>query len=125
MGTFWASQFDATEDPIEFVIDFGETKKLHSAELSWEFPAKTFSVSLSADGEHYAEAFGTDTNVLRATRVALNGRGARKLRIAMHEVCAFCILDSMIVVALRIVPASSSLFAVPRLQRMIVFVVSL
>ena len=34
-------------------------------------------VIFDADGEHYTEAFGHDNNVLRAIRVALNGRGAR------------------------------------------------
>ena len=88
--TFWASQFD-TESPIEYTIDFGEIKRLHTAELSWEFPAKSFSVSVSADGEHFTEVFATDTNVLRTLRIALSGSGtpARKIRIIMYEVRAF------------------------------------
>jgi len=83
-ATFWASKFDSSE-PVEYVIDFGEVHKLASVELSWEFPAKAFTVSLSADGEHFTEAFATDANVLKYSKVSLGSAPARKLRIAMHE----------------------------------------
>ena len=86
-ATFWASKFDDTKDPVEYVIDLGDTQRLHSVELSWEFPARSFSVSLSTDGEHFSEAFATDANVLRTTRVPLGSSSAQKLRIAMYEVC--------------------------------------
>ena len=83
-ATFWASRYD-TSDPVEYVIDFGEVHKLASVELSWEFPAKAFTVSVSADGEHFTEAYATDANVLKYSSVSLGSASARKLRIAMHE----------------------------------------
>jgi hypothetical protein len=84
-ATFWASKFDDTKDPVEYVIDFGEVQKLHSVELSWEFPARAFSVSLSTDGDHFTEAFATDANVLKSSQVMLGSTPARKMRIVMYE----------------------------------------
>ena len=68
MNTFWASKFDETSDPVEFVIDLGDVQRLSSIEISWEFPAKSFAVALSQDGVHYGEAFETDANILRTSR---------------------------------------------------------
>jgi hypothetical protein len=84
-ATFWASKFDDVKEPVDFVIDVGEVQRLHSVELSWEFPARAFSVSLSKDGEHFSEAFATDANVLKTTRINLGSAPARKLRITMSE----------------------------------------
>jgi len=84
-GTFWASKFDDTNEPVEFVLDLGEAHKLHSIDLSWEFPARAFSVSLSADGQHFQEAFATDANVVTSSQVPLGNVDARILRIVMHE----------------------------------------
>ena len=84
--TFWASKFDDTSSPVEYVIDFGEVRALASVEVSWEFPAKAFTVSLSADGEHFSEAFATDANVLKYSKVLLGSAHAQKLRISMQEV---------------------------------------
>jgi hypothetical protein len=53
--------------------------------LSWEFPARAFSVSLSADGQHFQEAFATDANVVTSSQVPLGNADARILRIVMHE----------------------------------------
>ena len=84
--TYWASRFDDTKAPVEYVIDLGEAQKLQSIELSWEFPARAFAVASSVDGEHFADVFATDANVLKSSRVSLGGTLARKLRISMFEV---------------------------------------
>ena len=86
MDTFWASRFDETNDPVEFVIDLGEVQRLSSMEIAWEFPAQAFGVALSQDGEHYDEAFETDANVLKTSQVSLGMKAARKVRITMGEV---------------------------------------
>ena len=85
MNTFWASKFDETSDPIEFVIDLGDVQRVSSIEISWEFPAKSFAIALSQDGVHYAEAFETDANILRTLRASLGMKAARKVRISMYE----------------------------------------
>ena len=94
LGSFWASSFDDTREAVEFVIDFGEVHALASLEVAWEFPAKSFSISVSEDGEHYSEVYATDVNVLQSSKVPLGSSSARKLRIAMREVLQFPILIS-------------------------------
>lgn len=84
--TYWASKFDDTKAPVEYVVDFGEVQKLSSMELSWEFPARSFAVSASLDGEHFTDVYATDANVLKNSRISLGGASARKLRISMLEV---------------------------------------
>ena len=90
MNTFWASKFDHTSDPVEFVIDLGEVQRLSSIDILWEFPAKSFAIALSQDGLHYNEAFETDANILRTSRASLGMKAARKVRISMYEVSARC-----------------------------------
>ena len=85
-GTYWASKFDEKSSPVEYVIDFGELQKLHSIDLSWEFPARSFAIASSADGVHFTDVYATDANVLQTSRIALGHLVARKLRISMTEV---------------------------------------
>lgn len=87
MKTFWASKFDDTAEPVEFLVDLGGLHSLQSMDIFWEFPARSFSVSLSTDGEHFTEVFATDANVMPTSRMALGGNNARKVRIMMKEVC--------------------------------------
>ena len=84
-NTFWASKFDDIAEPVEFLVDLGTSQPLQSMEISWEFPARAFSVSLSDDGVHFTEVFATDANVVPTSRVALGGGPARKVRIVMRE----------------------------------------
>ena len=84
--TYWASKFDDTNTPVEYVIDFGEVQKLSSMELSWEFPARSFAVAASVDGEHFTDVYATDANVVKSSRISLDGAAARRLRISMLEV---------------------------------------
>ena len=85
--TYWASKFDDTAGPVELLIDLGAAHKLHAIELSWEFPAKAFTVASSVDGEHFTDLYATDANVLRSSRISLGNVLTRKLRISMTEVC--------------------------------------
>merc|ERR1712032_687073 len=82
--TYWASEFDVNE-PVSFTIDLGGLKKLQSASISWEFPAKSFAILTTEDGEHRTEVFSTDSNALKTTRVALPFQYATKARLIMHE----------------------------------------
>ena len=85
-GICWASEFDINE-PATLTIDLGGHNKLQSASISWEFPAKSFDILTTEDGEHWVEAFSTNNNALKTTRVALPFQYATKVRLIMHEVC--------------------------------------
>ena len=50
-ASYWASKFDEA-GPVELSIDLGSERQLTAMQISWEFPAKAFAVSLSVDGEH-------------------------------------------------------------------------
>ena len=91
--TYWASKFDDTRSPVEYVVDFGDAQNLHSIELSWEFPARSFAIASSMDGVHFTDVYATDANVLKTSRVSLGDVVARKLRISMTEVYSLTPLD--------------------------------
>jgi hypothetical protein len=48
--TFWASRFGDVDGPVEFSIDFGAERSLESAEISWAYAAKGFSIALYSGG---------------------------------------------------------------------------
>jgi hypothetical protein len=81
-----ASALDPTE-PVTLTVDLGGQHKLESVALSWEFPAKSFAVSVSSDGLKWTEVFATDSNILASTQVSLGSVLAAKVRVVMHEVC--------------------------------------
>lgn len=87
MKTFWASKYDDTAEPVEFLVDLGSIHTLQDMDVFWEFPARAFSVALSTDGSHFTEIFATDANVMPTSRLALGGGEGRKVRITMKEVC--------------------------------------
>lgn len=84
-ASFWASKFDDTKGPVTFTVDLGEPRKLQYAELFWEFPAKSFAVSVSTDGEHFREMYSTDVNVLKTTFVPMGSLPATQVKIVMRE----------------------------------------
>jgi len=84
-ASYWASKLDDVKEPVTFSIDLGETEILDSMEIDFEFPAKSFAVSLSTDGTHFIESFSTDVNVLKTTRIPLGGKIASKAKLIMHE----------------------------------------
>ena len=83
-----ASALDPTE-PVTLTIDLGGQQKLQSLAIVWEFPAKSFAVSVSSDGVKWVEVYATDSNVLASTEVSLGAVTASKVRVVMHEV--FCV----------------------------------
>ena len=42
-STYWASRL-ATSSPEELSVDFGFSARVQTAEIEWEYPAKSFSV---------------------------------------------------------------------------------
>ena len=73
------------EGPVSITVDLGGEKKLRSAEIQWEFPAKAFSITTSTDGVKWSEVYATDSNVLSSSSIALGSASASKVRIVMHE----------------------------------------
>ena len=58
-ATYWASGLDPA-DPVTLTLSLGGAVNLQAADVSWEFPAKDFSVALSTDGSRWSETFSTD-----------------------------------------------------------------
>ena len=77
-------------EPVVMTLDIGETQPLQRVEILWEFPAKSFSLSVSSDGLSWSEVYATDVNGLQKTSVNLGHQSARKLRLVMREVHARC-----------------------------------
>lgn len=82
--TFWASRPEPHSSE-ELSVDFGHLANVQAAEITWEYPAKSFSIFLLEDGDHWTEVFSTDVNVLNATRVSLGHRLATKAKVMMYE----------------------------------------
>jgi len=83
-STFWASGMDPT-GPVMVTVDLGHQRKLSSVDLQWEFPAKSFAISVSTDGVKWSEVYATDSNVLSSSSVPLGSVSASRLRVAMHK----------------------------------------
>lgn len=83
-NTFWASALDA-EGPVELIADLGEKRRLNTASLEWEFPAKSFIISVSVDGEKWTEVYATDNNILSSNTISMGSVSASKVRVVMHE----------------------------------------
>lgn len=77
-----------SHEPVVMTLDFGETRPLQRVEILWEFPAKSFSISLTSDGLSWTEVYSTDSNGLEKSSVNLGHQTARKLRLSMREVVA-------------------------------------
>ena len=90
-----ASALDPKE-PVTLTVDLGGQQKLESLSLAWEFPAKSFAVSVSSDGVKWTEVFATDSNLLASTQVFLGSVTATKVRVIMHEVHSLHILAEKI-----------------------------
>ena len=84
-ASFWASKLGETREPVTLTVDLGVVASIVSVGIDWEFPAQAFAISTSTDGEHFSEAFATDSNVLASTTASLGGAVATKLQITMHR----------------------------------------
>lgn len=83
-GSYWASELDIA-DPVEWIVDFGGSKKLSACEINWEFPAQSFTISLSTDGEHWSDVYSTDSNVLNSTYIRMDSVLATKAKVIMRK----------------------------------------
>jgi len=83
-STFWASALDPSES-VALTVDFGTPKKIQHISIQWEYLAKSFTVSLTADGVKWQEVFATDSNVLGITNVPTGLMKATKARVVMQE----------------------------------------
>merc|ERR1712083_1165248 len=83
LGGFWASKLGATS-PVEFVVDIGRASTLSEVSITWEFPARSFSVMVEVAGS-WSEAFSTTVNSLYKTHIPMGSIAASKLKIIMTE----------------------------------------
>ena len=78
--------------PVTIAIDLGGSKQLSAVAIQWEFPAKSFAISVSRDGVKWSEVYATDSNVLSSNRIVLGSVAATRVRVVMHEVrCLVCL----------------------------------
>merc|ERR1712151_1351518 len=52
-ATYWASKLG--DSVAELSVDFGTVVKVQTAEITWAYPAKAFSIFLSEDGTAFTE----------------------------------------------------------------------
>jgi len=83
-ASYWASRFDETS-PVTLSIDLGGEHSLEALKISWVFPARAFTVSMSGDGEHWSEVFATSVNVENTTTIRLGSKRASKVKVVMQE----------------------------------------
>ena len=83
-ATYWASKFDDTKEPVALTIDLGGKSNIQDMRIDWEFPAKAFTVLVSIDGKKFVEAYSTDVNALKSSRLLI-GRSASAVKIVMRE----------------------------------------
>ena len=84
MGSYWASKPGVTE-PVEFLVELGKVASLDAAVITWEFPAKSFSV-LTENAGVWTEVFSTTINSLVETHIPLSSSAAvSSLKIVMLE----------------------------------------
>ena len=76
---------------MSVTVDLGGQKKLDSVSIQWEFPAKSFKVSVSTDGTKWSEVHATDSNILSSSSIALGSAPAAKVRVVMHEAGFVCV----------------------------------
>ena len=66
------------------MVDLGSAATLEAAEITWEFPAKSFSVMVDNAGS-WSEVFSTSVNSIFKTRIPLGSSIASKVKITMLE----------------------------------------
>ena len=82
-ATYWASKFDET-DEVALTINLGSKSLVEDMQVDWEFPAKSFAVLVSTDGQHFTEIYSTSVNILSTTHISLGGRTATAVKIVMR-----------------------------------------
>jgi len=84
VATFWASR-PGESGPIVLTVDLGEVRSLSLMKIAWEFPAQSFAVSVSADGEVWHEVFTTSVNMVKANRIPLGLIAAKSVKVEMRK----------------------------------------
>merc|ERR1712051_1023776 len=83
-ATFWASKPNEAS-PVAFTVDLGETREISLLKIIWEFPAESFAVASSVDGQHWTEVFSTTVNMVNVTQLPLGQTVASKVRVTMRK----------------------------------------
>merc|ERR1712051_765531 len=83
-ATFWASKPNEA-NPVDFTVDLGEKRGISLLKITWEFPAVSFAVAASVDGQHWTEVFSTTVNMVNVTQVPLGQTVASKVRVTMRK----------------------------------------
>jgi len=83
-ATFWASK-PGQAGPVSLTVHLGEVRDISLMKIAWEFPAKSFAVSVSTDGKQWSEVFSTTTNVLKNSHIPLSLATASSVRVEMRQ----------------------------------------
>ena len=83
VATFWASK-PGEVGPVDITLDLGERRNINHMKIVWEFPAQSFAVSISGDGERWTEVYATDTSMVEVSHIPLSAVAARKVRVEMR-----------------------------------------
>jgi len=83
VATFWASK-PGEVGPVDITLDLGERRNINHMKIAWEFPAQSFAVSVSVDGERWTEVYATDTSMVEMSHIPLSAVAARKVRVEMR-----------------------------------------
>ena len=83
VATFWASK-PGEVGPVDITLDLGERRNINHMKISWEFPAQSFAVSVSVDGERWTEVYATDNSMVEVSHIPLSAVAARKVRVDMR-----------------------------------------
>ena len=88
-GTCFRSFCQASEmdpaGPVELTVDVGSQKKVSAVNVDWEFPAKSFTLSVSVDGVKWSEVHSTDSNILDSNHIPLGLVSATNIKLVMHQ----------------------------------------
>ncbi|CBZ52212.1 putative F5/8 type C domain-containing protein [Neospora caninum Liverpool] len=86
--TYWASQnFPANAVPaaVFFDIDLGEKYKLNTAAIDWEYPAMSYSITISEDGKAFTPCTSNHVNSLYSTLDDLKSQVGRYVRLTLEK----------------------------------------
>ena len=81
-ATYWASKLDAED--VALTVDLGSKSHVEDMRIEWEYPAKSFAVHVSVDGQHFTEIYSTTVNIQSLTHIVLGGKTAKAVKIVMR-----------------------------------------
>ena len=74
-GNVWTRWLSAASDPQWLAVDLGQPEQVCSVDLIWGWPARSYSIQISADGRTWKDAYATEAEP----------RGARTIRFSPVE----------------------------------------